>query len=259
MNRADRQLESYPGQPPLRERVAGIAVAVGINLLLLLMLLTLAAPAKHFVPMVKRGTITFDLAPAEEATPEASPQKATVKAAAETRAAAQPTPRPAPKESAAAEAQGGGLGILEMSGADFAATDVSRLPSVPRGGGGADGGGAPPSGGGAGTGGHSGPHGEPLYGADWYREPTNAELAFYLPKVRARTGWGLIACRTVADNRVEDCVELEESPRGSGFARAVREAAWQFRVLPPRVGTRRLVGEWVSIQITYGEKRAAAE
>lgn len=94
------------------------------------------------------------------------------------------------------------------------------------------------------------PNGEPLYAASWYREPTEAELAGYLSTATG-PGWGLIACRTVADFRVEDCVAIDEWPTGSNMNRAVLAAAWQFRVRPPRRGGQSMVGAWVRIRITY--------
>ena len=98
----------------------------------------------------------------------------------------------------------------------------------------------------------TGPNGEALYAAEWVREPTHQELSFYLPKrMPEGGGWGLVACRTAARNRVEDCVELGNSPPGSRLASAVRQAAWQFLVRPPRVGGRPQVGEWVRIRIDY--------
>ncbi|MGN6497367.1 MAG: hypothetical protein ACTHK5_08505 [Tsuneonella sp.] len=98
--------------------------------------------------------------------------------------------------------------------------------------------------------GASGPHGEPLYRAQWYREPTDQELAGYLSTVDG-PGWALINCKTVPDFRVEDCVLVDEYPDNAGMGRAVLAAAWQFRVRPPRVGGRSLVGEWVRIRIDY--------
>ncbi len=95
-----------------------------------------------------------------------------------------------------------------------------------------------------------GPRGEALYAAEWAREPTDTELRGYLPQ-NAPEGYGLIACRTAPQNRVEDCVELENHPRGSRLASAVRQAAWQFRVKPPRKNGRPLIGEWVRIRIDY--------
>jgi protein TonB len=98
------------------------------------------------------------------------------------------------------------------------------------------------------------PNGEPLYAAAWYREPTDGELRGYL-STASGPGWGLIACRTAPDYRVEDCVGLDEYPNGSQMNRAVLAAAWQFRVRPPRVGGQSMVGSWVRIRIDYGTRR----
>ncbi|OYW44891.1 MAG: hypothetical protein B7Z08_10890 [Sphingomonadales bacterium 32-68-7] len=99
------------------------------------------------------------------------------------------------------------------------------------------------------------PNGEPLYAAAWYREPTDDELAGYLSTATG-PGWGLIACRTAPDFRVEDCVAIDEYPNGSNMNRAVLAAAWQFRVRPPRRGGQSLVGAWVRIRITYEMREA---
>ena len=122
-----------------------------------------------------------------------------------------------------------------MSSTDMAAADISKLPA-----------------GGSGSAGDSeavgrGPNGEVLYNAEWARRPTDAEIGGYWP--RNVTGWGLVACKTVPDNRVDDCVELDQSPRGSHLASAVRQAAWQFRVRPPRKNGRAMIGAWVRILI----------
>lgn len=96
--------------------------------------------------------------------------------------------------------------------------------------------------------------GKTLYAAEWHREPTDAELAYYLPKTGVPRGsWALIACRTVANFRVEDCQEMGDSRAGSGLARAIRNAAWQFRVRPPRVDGQYKIGEWVQIRIDFTE------
>jgi protein TonB len=97
--------------------------------------------------------------------------------------------------------------------------------------------------------------GQPLYEAAWYREPTDAELSFYLKYTRPGPGFGMIACQTIARYHVDNCEELGETP-GSGYARAVREAAWQFLVLPPRIGGRMMIGTWVRIRIDYTERKA---
>ncbi|MBA4046726.1 MAG: hypothetical protein C0471_20290 [Erythrobacter sp.] len=99
------------------------------------------------------------------------------------------------------------------------------------------------------------PNGEPLFAARWYREPTDSELAGYLSTANG-PGSALIACRTVPDYYVDDCVLLGETPPGSQIGRAVMAAAWQFRVRPARIGGREQVGSWVRIRIDYTVRRA---
>ena len=98
------------------------------------------------------------------------------------------------------------------------------------------------------------PNGEPLYAAAWYSKPRPEQLRGYL-STASGPGWGLIACRTAPDYRVEDCVGLDEYPQGSQINRAVLAAAWEFRVRPPRLGGRSLVGSWVRIRIDYSIER----
>lgn len=99
-----------------------------------------------------------------------------------------------------------------------------------------------------------GPGGQTLYQAEWQREPTNAELNYYLPRGAPRNSWAVIACRTVERFRVDDCVAIGEGPAGSGMGEAIREAAWQFRVLPPRINGRPQIGSWVRIRISFTEQ-----
>jgi protein TonB len=133
---------------------------------------------------------------------------------------------------------------IEMSRDELAAADLRNIPKTSAG---ASAGDSEEVG--------RGPHGEVLYAAEWAREPTNAELGGYLPD-NAPDGYGLVACKTIPGNRVEDCVELENDPPGSHLARAVRLAAWQFRVRPPRRNGKPMVGEWVRIRIDYVSRRS---
>lgn len=98
------------------------------------------------------------------------------------------------------------------------------------------------------------PDGSPLYAARWYTEPTDEQLRGYLSGARG-PGWGLIACKTAPNWRVEDCVVLGESPAGSNIGNATNAAAWQFLVRPARVNGEYLVGSWVRIRLTYGSGR----
>lgn len=100
-----------------------------------------------------------------------------------------------------------------------------------------------------------GPNGEPLYAASWYREPYDSEMRGYLSTAQG-PGWGIIACRTIADYRVDNCALLDEYPQGSNIGRAVLAMAWQFRVRPPRLGGVSQVGEWVRIRIVYSDREA---
>lgn len=91
------------------------------------------------------------------------------------------------------------------------------------------------------------PNGEPLYAARWYREP-GAEFFGFLST--ASEGSGLMACRTVPNFYVTDCVPLGDTP-GSMLNRSMLAGSGQLRVRPAQVGGRLLVGSWVRIRITY--------
>jgi protein TonB len=101
-----------------------------------------------------------------------------------------------------------------------------------------------------------GPGGRRLYNAEWFpHRPSNAELNGYLRGPPPDGGWALIACRTIPDYRVENCQVLGESPLGSGLGRAMREAAWQFRIRAPRINGKEMIGEWVRIRIDFSTTR----
>ena len=138
-----------------------------------------------------------------------------------------------------------------LSHDDFAAADISRLPRH-----------EDDSGDTSSQDSHStygpgeGPGGEQLFNADWYREPSNAELAGYMPASIPPGSWATIACRMVEHYHVEDCQELDESPPGSGLSRGLRKAAWQFLVRPPRLNGKPQLGKWVRIRFDFTRNRA---
>lgn len=234
-------------RPSLSRRTASFLLALGIELLLLLAFFTLNSREKK--PEFQGGTLsTFDISAESEQDRSAAPRKKDEQVA-ETR-----PPRPSPPvPKPAIQLPTPHLDMLEVTREVYRASDISKLGSnAPGYVKSADAGGS-----GGGSAGDSqrvgtGPDGQPLYRAEWYREPTNAELGGYLPKsMPEKGGWGLIACKTAPNYRVTDCVELDQSPAGSHLASAVRQAAWQFKVRPPRIGGKPLVGEWVQILIDY--------
>lgn len=225
----------------MQRRLSGFALAVAINVGLLLVLMTLGV-----IPPPSQKTmrgIVVELIPQSRS---ASPTRTRKTELQRPRTTNRPVPKPPPiilpvKPSIApppAKPSTKPSPWIEMSKEDMATADISKIPAA-----------------GSGGGGDSevvgkGPNGEALYAAQWAREPTDAELAGYLPR-NAPEGYGLIACRTISNDRVDDCYEVDQEPRGSHLAAAVRQAAWQFRVRPPRKGGRPLIGSWVRIRIDY--------
>lgn len=225
-------------RPPLRRRASGFALALAVELVLVLVLATLG----RFAPEAKKASdaLVVDFLPESHSRQSATQVHSAQKPVAHS--STKPLPKPPPivlpaKPTIAVPppAPPQPSPLLEMSSAEMAAADIRNLPK--------------------GSAGDSevvgtGPHGETLYRAEWARHPTDAELGGYLP-ANAPDGFGLIACRTIANDRVDDCIELDQEPRGSHLASAVRQAAWQFRIRPPRRNGVPLVGSWVSIRIDY--------
>lgn len=218
-------------------------MALAVNAALLLLLLTLG----KFAPEAKKVSqaLVVDLMPESHSeAPRAAVRMAEENSAhqASQTAARKPPPLVIPSKPTIAvppPSMQKPLPLVPMSKEELAAGEISGLPKA---------------GAGSGSAGDTevvgtGPHGEVLYNAEWARRPTNAELAGYMP-ANVHEGFGLVACKTIPGDRVEDCEELDQTP-GSRLASAVRQAAWQFRVRPPRKNGVPLIGSWVKILITY--------
>ncbi|MEH3040140.1 MAG: hypothetical protein PGN21_08760 [Sphingomonas paucimobilis] len=247
---------------PLPRRIATLALVVAIHAAILWLLLRIA-PTMMSPPSGEKSPLVVDMLPADQVAPAAAPAKqAQRKAAAGSASTAPPVtaavpppdvppPPPVPSNDVWSK-------VIPMTGREFARAAITPGTRSVEGAGRSDAAGDSGDGdadtdAGGGSGG-----GERLYAADWYRRPTHVELSTYLPR-NARPGWGEVACRTIPNNQVTDCREIGQSARGSGLAGAVRQAAWQFRILPPRVGGKPLIGSWVRIRITYTDSGAAVE
>lgn len=231
----------------IRSRATSFALALVLEILVVIGLLTLSP---HLAPPApKEKEKTFSIAPDANLEAKKNPSPRAVSRKKQAAGGASPAP-PSPTPPAAPEPTPVNPWLNE--GDLFHAADISKLPTT-RGNdapGAGDTGAGKDSGSAYGPG--EGPGGERLYHAEWYREPTDAELSTYLPSSGVPYGsWAMIACKTIADYHVENCRQLGESPVGSGLARSMRLAAWQFRVRPPRIGGKPLIGAWVRIRIDF--------
>jgi protein TonB len=219
--------------------LSGLGLAIGINLLLLFVLMGLGVlpPPKSFKG--SKGTIVDLIPESRSAAPTQSRKEESRRPRSEVQKPVPKAPRiilpvkPTIEPPLRSEQP-----WIEMSSADMAASDISKMRATRSG-----------SAGDSEAVGH-GHNGEVLYDAEWALRQTNAELGGYLP-ANAPDGYGLVACKTIPGNRVEDCIALDQYPQGSHLAGAVMNAAWQFRVRPPRKDGRPLVGSWVQIRIDY--------
>ncbi|MEJ7933375.1 hypothetical protein WG907_03785 [Sphingobium sp. AN558] len=229
----------------LRERIGGLAFALVFNLLLLLALFTLA-PHSESPPVEDRNPVTFEMAPAQKAEREKA-RSAKRADEREARSAAQPVVQPKPVQKQEDQPPSP-FPFMTLDSKQMAAADIGKMAKSDAGAGGGASGNS-----GAVSGPGEGPGGVQLFNAEWYRRPTNAELSPFLPGNGPPRGWGMVACKTIDHYHVENCQILGESPLGSGLARAVRLAAWQFLVLPPRINGKPQVGSWVRIRIDYSQ------
>jgi protein TonB len=238
-------------RPSPRRRAVSFALALAIEILLLLAFFTLNFRERPRPEFAGGRLTTFDVSADSEQDRSTAPKKQETAETAPTRPPRPVPPVPKPK----IELPERPLQMIEVTRETFVASDIAKLGTAANG---------PQSGpqmaAGRGPGDSAivgtAPNGEPLYAAEWYREPTNQELSTYMPRrMPDGGGWGMVACRTAERYRVTDCVELGQAPSGSHLAGAVRQAAWQFLVRPPRVGGKPMIGEWVRIRITYNLER----
>jgi hypothetical protein len=243
-----------------RRRAFGIAATLIVEALLILAFLSLtlqtAGPKAD-----KRGLSAFSLESAEESAPAAaSASKAeTAVTAAAARSTLPPIPKPILPSANPLKTPPPKPDFIRVSKADFDAMDLSKIPSNGGAGAGDSKGSGEGKGQGSGVGSKgmigpgAGPGGAQLYPVAWYREPYDSELAPYLAAAKSVPAGASaeIACRMIENYHVENCQILNENPRGTGLAKALRLAAWQFLVRPPRIDNKPQVGVWVRIRFDF--------
>lgn len=227
-------------RPSLRQRAGALGLTLLVELAVLLVVLAFGgAKLRERIVSAAPTSVNFIPNPAPSSAPQRQAERA--------KEAAKPVVKPQRPLPATPPTPRAELPFVPMSRADLAASDISKLGTA----------GAPP--GTSDTEGASaaavgeGPGGVTLYNAEWVVEPSDAQLRGYLPRSVDRGSWALIACQTIAHNQVENCAQLGESPRGSGLSKAMRLAAWQFRIRPPRIGGKPMVGAWVRIRIDFSK------
>lgn len=223
----------------LRRRATGFLLALAVEALLVIILLTLNPP-QFGAPKGDNRPKVFTLTPDQVSKKAATTRKQQRAATTKTKTPPPNTP-PVPPPLPLTDIPG----MITLKKQDYVASNIGNIKSQ-RAPATADADDGDTSGDSVAIG--SGPHGEPLYAAEWYREPTEAQTGPYIPKNLAGGAAALIACKTAPRYHVEDCVILGEDPPGTGLARGIREAAFQFLVIPPRKGGKPIIGAWVRIR-----------
>jgi protein TonB len=216
-------------------------VAIGLTILAELVFLLLLLGLNPGLTGKLRETGQPTLIDLSADAPAPSPKPRAAKTQARDTTVPQPTPPKTPHPPAAPK-----LPYVPLSKSDMAAADISKLGSNAAKG-------DSPTQTASADGAGDGPGGAHLYRAEWYVEPSRGQLAFYLPKRIDAGSWAEIGCKTVAAYHVEDCVLLGESPVGSGLARGLRSASWQFLIRPLRIDGKPLVGSWVRIHFQFSD------
>jgi hypothetical protein len=235
----------------IKRRGIGFAVALLLEILFIIAILSLSV--RSGAPEAgKRGLSTFSLE-AESASADRSETETPV-TKEQQRNFNPPIPKPLLRPANPVKATPPSPDFIKVSKSEFDAMDLSKLPASGSAGSGEAKGSGQGNKGMMGPG--LGPGGAQLYPVAWLREPYDSELRPYLAAVkRVPPGASAdIACRMIERNRVENCQIIGESPRGTGLAKALRQAAWQFLVKPPRIDNKPQLGVWVRIHFDFGVK-----
>ena len=239
----------------LRRRAAGIAIALLLEALLIIAILSLSMQSAG-TGEGKRGLSAFSLeAESQSSSADSSKRETETPVTKEQQQTATPIiPKPLLPPVNPVKAPPPSPDFIKVSKSEFDAMDLSKIPASGNAGSGESKGSGQASKGMMGPG--LGPGGAQLYPVAWLREPYDAELRPYLAAARSVPNGASadIACRMAEHNRVENCQIIGENPRGTGLAQALRKAAWQFLVKPPRIDNKPQLGVWVRIHFDFGVK-----
>lgn len=242
----------------LRRRGYGLAIALLLEALLIIAILSLSMRSGG-PEAGKRGLSTFSLeAEAESASADKSETETPV-TKEQQRNFNPPIPKPLLPPVNPVKAPPPSPDFIKVSKSELDAMDLSKMPASGSTGLGDSKGSGQAAKGMMGPG--LGPGGAQLYPVAWLREPYDSELRPYLAAARSVPNGATadIACRMIEHNRVENCQIIGENPRGTGLAQALRKAAWQFLVKPPRIDDKPQLGVWVRIHFDFGVKAVGAE
>ena len=242
----------------LRRRGIGLGIALLLEALFIIAILSLSMRSGG-PEAGKKGLSTFSLeAEAESASADKSETETPV-TKYQQRNFNPPIPKPLLPPVNPVKTPPPSPDFIKVSKSEFDAMDLSKLPASGSAGSGESKGTGQGNKGMMGPG--LGPGGAQLYPVAWLREPYDAELSPYLAAVkRIPPGASAdIACRMIENNRVENCQIIGENPRGTGLAQALRKAAWQFLVKPPRIDNKPQLGVWVRIHFDFGVKEVGQD
>jgi hypothetical protein len=235
----------------IRRRGIGFAIALLLEALFIIAILSLSMRSAG-PEAGKRGLSTFSLEAESESKAADESETETPVTKQQQREFTPPIPKPLLPPVNPVKAPPPSPDFIKVSKSEFDAMDLSKVPANGSSGAGDSKGSGQGNKGMMGPG--AGPGGVQLYPVAWLREPYDSELSPYLAAVkRVPPGASAdIACRMIEHNRVENCQIIGENPRGTGLAQALRKAAWQFLVKPPRIDNKPQLGVWVRIHFDFG-------